>query len=52
MFLTEKRDGCIKARTVADGRKQIDWMSKEEAASPTVSLEAVRVSCIIDAKEK
>ena len=52
MFLTEKRDGRVKARTCADGRKQRDWMSKEEAASPTVALESVMISCTIDAKEK
>jgi hypothetical protein len=38
MFLTEKRDGTIKARNVTDGRKQRNWMSKEEAASPFVSF--------------
>jgi hypothetical protein len=44
MFLTEKRDGTIKARNVTNGRKQQTWMSKEEAASPTITA-------VIDAKE-
>jgi hypothetical protein len=51
MFLTEKRDGTIKARNVTDGRKQRTWMSKEEAASPTVLLESLILTCVIDAKE-
>jgi hypothetical protein len=51
MFLTEKRDGAIKARNVTDGRKQRTWMSKEEAASPTVMLESLLLTAIIDAKE-
>jgi hypothetical protein len=51
MFLTEKRDGTIKARNVTDGRKQRTWMSKEEAASPTVMLESLLLTAIIDAKE-
>ena len=52
LFLLEKRDGRIKARNVADGRKQRIWMSKEEAASPTVALESVMLSAVIDAKEE
>ena len=38
IFLTEKRDGTIKARTVANGSVQQEWMSKEDAASPTTAL--------------
>ena len=52
IFLVEKRDGRIKARNVADGSKQRTWMSKEEAASPTVALESVMLSAVIDAKEE
>ena len=51
MLLTEKRDGRIKGRTVADGSKQRTWMSKDEAASPTVALESLFLTAIIDAKE-
>jgi hypothetical protein len=51
MFLTEKRDGSIKARNVADGRKQRTWMAKDEATSPTVLLEALILTCVIAAKE-
>jgi hypothetical protein len=51
MFLNEKRDGSLKGRTVDGGNKQRDYISKEDASSPTVTTEAVLLSCIIDAKE-
>jgi hypothetical protein len=51
MFLKEKRDGSLKGRTVAGGNKQRDYISKEDASSPTVATEAVLLSCIIDAEE-
>ena len=52
MFLKEKRDGTIKGRTVAGGNKQRDFISKEEASSPTVATEAVLLTCVVDAKEE
>ena len=51
MFLKEKRDGTIKVRGCADGRPQREYTRKEEVSSPTVSLEAMMLSCAIDAKE-
>ena len=51
MFLKEKRDKTIKGRTVAGGNKQRDYISKEDASSPTVATESVLLSCIIDAQE-
>jgi hypothetical protein len=51
MFLKEKRDGKIKGRTVAGGNKQRDFISKEDASSPTVATEAVLLTCIVDAEE-
>jgi hypothetical protein len=51
MFLKLKRDGKIKGRTVAGGNKQRDYISKEDASSPTVATESVLLSCIIDAEE-
>ena len=51
MFLKEKRDGKIKGRTVAGGNKQLDYISKEDASSPTVTTESVLLTCIIDAEE-
>eukprot|EP00957_Ditylum_brightwellii_P192396 14647167-Ditylum_brightwellii.AAC.1 len=51
MFLKEKWCGRIKGRTCADGRKQQDTIPKEDAASPTVSTEAVILTSVIDSKE-
>eukprot|EP00957_Ditylum_brightwellii_P085091 6469664-Ditylum_brightwellii.AAC.1 len=51
MFITQKRCGRVKARGCADGRKQREMYSKEEAASPTVSSETVLLTSAIDAKE-
>ena len=51
MFLTKKRCGRIKARGCADGRKQRETTRKEDASAPTVSIEAVMLSAVIDAME-
>ena len=51
MFLKQKRNGVIKGRGCADGRKQRAHISKEDASSPTVAIESVMISCTIDAKE-
>ena len=51
MFLKEKRCGRIKGRGCADGRKQRLYKTKEETSSPTVSIEAILFSCMIDAME-
>ena len=52
MFLKEKRDGNIKGRGCANGQKQQLWMQKEQTSSPTVSNQALFLSCLIDAKER
>jgi hypothetical protein len=52
MFLKKKRSGRIKGRGCADGRKQRVHTKKEDASSPTVSVEAVMLSCVIDAEER
>jgi hypothetical protein len=51
LFLKEKRDGKIKGRKVAGGNKQRDYISKEDASSPTVATESVLLSSIVDASE-
>jgi Reverse transcriptase (RNA-dependent DNA polymerase) len=51
MFLKQKRDGKVKGRGCADGRKQRQIINKEDASSPTVSIEAVFITCVIDAHE-
>jgi hypothetical protein len=44
-------DGRLKARKVIGGTKQCDDITKEDASSPTVSAEAVILTCVIDALE-
>jgi hypothetical protein len=52
MFLKQERDEKIKGRTVAGGNNQQDYSSKEDTSSPTVAMESVVLSCIIDAEEE
>jgi hypothetical protein len=52
MFLTRKRCGRVKARGCADGRKQRETTKKEDASAPTVAIEAVMLSAVIDAVEE
>ena len=50
MFLKEKRDGTIKGRACANGRKQREGAYPQEAESPTVALsESVLITATIDA---
>ena len=51
LFLKKKRCGKIKGRAVAGGNKQRDFISKEDASSPTVATESVLLTCIVDALE-
>ena len=51
MFVTEKRDGTIKARTVYNGKPTRVFYNKEEAKSPTVSLEGLMLTMCVDASE-
>jgi hypothetical protein len=41
MFLKQKRDVKINEKTVAGGNKQRNYISKEDASSPTIATEAV-----------
>ena len=51
MFLKEKHCGKVKGWGCTDGRKQRLYKSKEETSSPTVRLESLFLSSMIDAKE-
>jgi len=44
MFI-KKRDRVIKARGCADGRSQSKYTTEAETSLPTVSLEAIMMSC-------
>jgi hypothetical protein len=52
MYLKKKRCGRIKGRGCADGRKQRIYKTKEESSSPTVAIESLFLTAVIDAKEK
>ena len=51
LFLTEKRDGTIKARKCADGSKQRfnEGYVKSDGSAPTVSTDSVMITCAIEA---
>ena len=52
MFLKQKQDGTIKGRVCADGRKQRLLQDTSAISSPTVSINSLFLTCIIDAKEE
>ena len=52
MFLKQKRCGKVKGRGCADGRKQRVYMNKDEVSSPTISTEALLITCVLDAMEE
>jgi hypothetical protein len=52
IFLTEKRSGEIKARKVLGGNVQRNYISKDEASSPTAYTESVIMTAVIDSKER
>ena len=52
MLLTEKRDGSVKGRCVYNGKPTREWLSKDDAASPTVATESLMITATIDATEE
>jgi hypothetical protein len=51
MFLREKRNGSVKGRGCADGRKHRKGTKKEDGIAPTVAIELLMLSCTIDTLE-
>ena len=51
-YLTEKRYKTIKARTVYNGKPTREWLSHEELASPTASIEGMFLTALMDAWEQ
>jgi len=47
-----KKCGCIKERTCANGSTQHQYITKDEATSPTVSHEATIITEVIEAKQE
>ena len=52
IFIKKKKSGEIKGRTVAGGNKQRRYISQEDASSPTVLIESVILTLMIDAIEE
>ena len=50
--MKEKRDCALKGRACANSRKQREWHSKHEAASPTVHTDSFMLATAIEAKKK
>jgi hypothetical protein len=51
IFLTEKKDGTIKAQTCANGSTQREYTGQDEAISPTALTESHLITAVIDAKQ-
>ena len=51
MLLKEKHCGKVKARGCADGHKQRLYKTKDETSSSTMNVEALFITCLIDAME-
>lgn len=52
IFLTEKKDGSIKARHCANGSTQRSYIDREEVSSPTVYTESTLLTAVIEAEER
>jgi hypothetical protein len=52
MFLKEKSDHLVKARMCADRQKQRGYWTKQDTTSPTMSMEAVFITALVNAYKK
>ena len=52
MFPKEKRSRAIKERGYADGLKQRLYVSTEESSAPTVAIELLLLTCLLDVAKK
>eukprot|EP00978_Attheya_sp_CCMP212_P020733 scaffold59680_cov31-Attheya_sp.AAC.1 len=51
IFLVEKLDGTVKARTCGNGSTQREYIEREDAASPTASTGSIIITSVIDTKQ-
>jgi hypothetical protein len=51
IFLSEKKDGSLKARHCANGSSQRAYIEREEVSSPTVNTESTLLTAVIEAEE-
>ncbi len=52
MFLKEKRDHLVKASMCTDGQKQRGDWKKQDTTSPTVLMEAVFITAVVNSYEE
>ena len=52
MLINEKRSGEFKGRYVFNGKNTREWIPKEDTASPTVAMESISQTAVIEAKEE
>jgi hypothetical protein len=50
-FLSEKKDGTLKARHCANGSAQREYMQREEVTSLTVNTESTMLTAVIEAED-
>ena len=51
MFLNQNKCGKIKGICCAEGIKQRKYLTKDKASAPTVLIESLFLTCLIDATE-
>lgn len=51
MFLAEKRNKSITGRMVHNGKPTLEWLSREDSASPTAALESITLTETVNTKE-
>ena len=52
MLMTKKKDKTVRSHIVYNGKPSHEWMPKDDAASPTASLESTMITGVIDAYEE
>ena len=50
-YLSEKRNGDVKGRVVYNGKPTREYLGREDSSSPTVSLESILLTGMVDAHE-
>ena len=51
VFMNEKRDKSIRGKMVYNGKPTQEWLSREDSESPTISLESILLTVIVDSKK-
>ena len=52
MILSQKKSGVVRGRLAYNGRPTRNWVSREEASSPTASMEGIFLTATVDAHQK